>query len=206
MFEKLTKIGNDIYVYKNFLSKKNLEEYNYFINNINENDWIDAKQFNKPGMHTYTKPEFGKILKKINDEIMPDDIYLEGAPSINRIMPGFDMEEHVDECPHCRKIKNPDEHIGYMESKRCVLYGIVVYLSKFSGGEIYYPAQDVSFQPEPGDLIIHSTSKECKHGVRTVIDGNRYVMAPYAVKYLNEKDAMKAKTFWESYSYKFEKE
>lgn len=204
MFEKLEKIGQDIYVYKNFLSKENLQEYENIIKDITENDWIDATTFNKPTLHTYGRHHLGKILKKIQDDLLPEGYYLEHTPSINRMKLGMGMDVHSDDCPHCKKIKYPDLEITEKEKIRCVKYGIVVYLTRFTGGEIYYPEQGIIFSPNPGDLIMHGTSIDCKHGVKPVVSGSRITMSPYIVEFIEQKDAEKQKIFWENYEYRFE--
>lgn len=202
-FKNAIEIGNEIYVYKNFLSLKELKECEIILNDAKESDWIDGAQFQKPTIETCAKKEFGKILKKIQKEILPEGYYLEDTPGVNRMRLGFGMEEHSDDCPHCKKINGIDENVSDHLMKRCVLYGIVVYLTEFTGGEIYYPVQNVIFKPEPGDMIIHSTSKECKHGVKPVLSGQRCVLSPYIIKYNDIKYEKDAKEFWKNYQYEF---
>lgn len=199
-FPGSVKIGNEIYVYKNFLSKDILEQCKLEIESAPESSWIDGAQFNKATLRTLSANFMRKILKKIQDEVVPYGLFLEDTPSVNQIKLGLGMEEHSDDCPHCKKIKNPSMEISDHEAKRCVLYGIVVYLSEFTGGEIYYPNQEVIFAPEPGDMIIHATSVECKHGVKPVLSGNRFVVSPYIVKYNSQEDTEKAFEFWKNYS------
>jgi hypothetical protein len=197
-FDKLDEIGDQVYVYKGFLSKEEVDKYLNII--FSQKEWIDGAQFNKQTIETFGNPIFGNILKRIQDEIVPEKMFLEFTPGVMKIKVGKGMEEHSDDCPYCWKMRDPKITINDIESKRCVVYGIVVYFSEFTGGEIYYPEQDIIFTPEPGDLIIHATNKYCKHGVKPVISGTRYSMAPYIVKYHNESDAQKAYDFWNSYT------
>lgn len=199
-FPGSVEIGNDIYVYKNFLAKEIIDEARDEINSIPEKDWLDGLQFNKPTIRTVDSNFARKVLKKVQDEVVPYGLFLEGTQSINQIKVGSGMELHSDDCPHCKKIKNPSIEISDHEAKRCVLYGIVVYLSEFAGGEIYYPNQEVIFAPEPGDMIIHASSVECKHGVKPVLSGNRFVVSPYIVKYNSQEDTEKAFDFWKNYN------
>lgn len=196
-FPNMEEIGDEIYIYKNFLSQKEIDTYLKII--INQKEWIDGAQFNKPTIETFGNNVFGNILKKIQDKVALKDMFVDFTPSITKYKDGQGMEEHSDDCPYCWKAIEPERKLVNNEGKRCVLYGIVVYFSDFTGGEIYYPEQGIMFKPDPGDLIMHSTSKYCKHGVKPVNGGTRYSMAPYIVKYHLESDAQRARDFWNNY-------
>jgi hypothetical protein len=196
-FPNMEEIGDEVYVYKGFLSQ---EELGFYLNRIlNQKDWIDGAQFNKETIETFGDSIFINILKKIQDEIALEGMFVDVTPSVTKYKHGKGMEEHSDDCPYCWKIIEPERILRSNEEKRCVVYGIVLYFSEFTGGEIYYPEQDVVFKPEPGDLIMHSTNKYCKHGVKPVTGGVRYSFAPYFVKYHSESDAQEARDFWNHY-------
>ena len=196
-FPNMEEIGEEVYVYKGFLSKEEVDFYLKVI--LKQNDWIDGLPFQKPTIDFFSAPVFGNVLKKIQDTITLEDMFIEFTPGIVRMKTGKGMEEHSDDCPYCAKLKDPEKTLVGNESKRCVLYGIVVYFSEFTGGDIYYPEQGISFKPEPGDLVMHATSKYCKHGVKPVIDGTRYSVAPYIVQYHSESDKQEAIEFWNNY-------
>lgn len=196
-FPNMEEIGEEVYVYRGFLSEEELDFYLKVI--LKQNDWIDGAQFNKPTIETFSNPVFGNILKKIQDTITLEGMFLEFTPGITKIKIGNGMEEHSDDCPYCWSMRDPEIKITSNESKRCVLYGIVVYFSEFSGGDIYYPEQGVSFKPNPGDLVMHATSKHCKHGVKPVTSGTRYSIAPYIVQYHLDSDKEEASSFWNKY-------
>jgi hypothetical protein len=196
-FSNMDEIGDEIYVYKGFLSQEEIDPYLNMM--LNKKDWLDGAQFNKPTIETFWHADFANILKKIQDEIALDGMFVDLTPSVTRYKHGKGMEEHSDDCPYCWKLREPEIVLHDHEEKRCVVYGMVLYFSKFTGGEIYYPEQGVIFSPEPGDLIMHSTGRHCKHGVKPVIDGTRYSFAPYFVKYHSESDAQEASDFWNNY-------
>lgn len=199
-FPKMEKIGDEVYVYRGFLSKEKVKQYLDII--LDQKEWIDGAQFNKPTIETFSNPIFGDLLKKIQDELALEKMFLEFTPGITKIKTGNGMEEHSDDCPYCWKVRDPEINISDNEGKRCVLYGIVLYFSDFEGGDIYYPEQGISFKPEPGDLIMHSTKKYCKHGVSPVTSGTRYSLSPYIVQYHSESDEKVAYDFWNNYTLK----
>ena len=199
-FPNLDEIGDEVYIYKGFLSKEEVNKYLKII--LDQKEWTDGSKFNKPTIEAFGNDVFGDIIKKIQDNIALENMFVEFTPGISKMKQGKGMDEHSDDCPYCwnnRKNKSTQINMGDKESKRCVLYGLVVYFSEFSGGEIYYPQQSLSFSPEPGDLVMHSTKLYCEHGVKPVIDGTRYSLAPYIVQYHSESDAQKARDFWNNY-------
>jgi hypothetical protein len=80
----------------------------------------------------------------------------------------------------------------------CVLdYGLVAYFGNFTGGAVYYPminpdstpitngiygGECFEYQPERGDLIIHSAFDPYAHGVREVESGVRYAFSNFVLK------------------------
>ena len=138
-FKESEQIGDQIYAYRGFLSKDEVKTYLDIITNTPKERWIDGAQFQKEGTETFGDPVFGNILKKIQEEVVPEGMFLENTPGITKIQNGNGMTEHSDDCPHCKKINDPSLDIPEHLMKRCVLYGMVVYFSEFTGGEIYYP-------------------------------------------------------------------
>jgi hypothetical protein len=65
----------------------------------------------------------------------------------------------------------------------CVLsWGVCVYFGEFSGGEVYYPKQNIEIPVQPGDLVIHGALRSHEHGVRAVRSGVRYVFSNFSLK------------------------
>ena len=58
-------------------------------------------------------------------------------------------------------------------------WGIVVYLQETEGGDIYYPGQNITIKPKPGDLLIHKAQEECIHGVTPLKSEERIVVPTY---------------------------
>ena len=61
-------------------------------------------------------------------------------------------------------------------------WGMVIYLNEFNGGEIFYPKLNITYKPEPGDLVIHPASSKYEHGTKPVLEGsNRYIITGFGV-------------------------
>lgn len=77
---------------------------------------------------------------------------------IARFGDGWGMHEHYD-------ISKPND------------IATLIYLNNdYDGGEIYFPEYDISYKPEPGDLITFPDNAEYIHGVKTVSNGDRYTL------------------------------
>ncbi len=90
----------------------------------------------------------------------------DGGMFLHQDSPGENMEEALTQ---------PDRW-----STCCIIhYGLVVYFGEFTGGETYYPRQNLDYAVQPGDLIIHGAHTDCEHGVREVTSGIRYAYSNF---------------------------
>jgi hypothetical protein len=70
---------------------------------------------------------------------------------------------------------------NFIEQQNSV--GVAIYLNDdFDGGEIYYPNFNISYKPVKGSLICHPGTSEYKHGVKTILGKDRYILSSYGVK------------------------
>jgi hypothetical protein len=75
---------------------------------------------------------------------------------IARFEPGWGMHEHFD-------ASKPND------------IATLIYLNNdYDGGEIYFPEYDISYKPEPGDLLTFPDNPDYVHGVKAVAGGIRY--------------------------------
>jgi len=83
--------------------------------------------------------------------------------TINRFRAGHSMPVHWDRGPY--------------EENNTILHGVVVYLNDdYQGGEIYYPEKDIVIKPKKCSLVMHPGNEEYQHGVKEVINGDRYAV------------------------------
>lgn len=174
IFKDSEKLGNEIYLYRNFISYEESKKLTNVADSIPSDNWhADPLNRKRSG---YTYEPLREVLNKIQS-IVPEGLSVAGSLTFIKMEIGADLDVHSDECPHCLK-KDKNESNKYYE---CTKYGMVIYFSEFEGGEIYYPEQDIIVSPKPGDLVIHGSAKICAHGVKPVTKGIRYSMAPYIV-------------------------
>lgn len=166
------EIGKDIYVYKNFLTDQECDEYTSFANSLTEDKWKTSNQQVYIAEKTYhLRPIPGKIRS-----IVPENLKVAMGCQVIRLQEGARYEPHHDAniyedvIDRFNRYKEGDE----FDLDLYPLYGIVVYLNDFDGGEIYYPEQSIKYKPSKGDLVIHSAEKHCTHGTHPVISGVRY--------------------------------
>ena len=182
MFENFKQIGNQIYVYKNFLSKKECDDIVFLLDSLEENKWIS----DRPDMIMRRTDRLEEIIFVRNKmlEIVPDGLILGPACTATRLVSGDSWAEHSDVHDFLEIEKNASMYVegDPYEEKNLSVYGSVVYFNKFDGGEIYYPTQGIVYSPNPGDLVIHSSSPVCFHGVKPVISEKRYSYSNHMYK------------------------
>lgn len=182
MFDKFKKIGNEIYVYENFLSKDECTSIVNVLENLSDEEWV----FDRPGItHKRTNPldEILNVRAKI-DALIPDGLHLGLASTATRLVTGDSWGEHSDvhDFADIEKLANSYSEGDSYEEKELSVYGLVVYFNEFEGGQIYYPTQDIIYAPKPGDLVVHSSSPLCLHGVKPVISEKRYSYSNHIYK------------------------
>lgn len=75
---------------------------------------------------------------------------------IARFEPGWGMHEHFD-------AGKPND------------IATLIYInSDYDGGDIYFPEYDISYKPEPGDLLTFPDNPDYVHGVKSISGGIRY--------------------------------
>lgn len=171
-----TRIGIDIFLYKNFLDKEELDIYNNILSSLNEKDWTQANPNINWMWHTDPIPEIVFIKDKISDLILDKELFVGPGNSFVRLLKGAIWGEHSDDYEFreaIEKSKNYKEGDDFLE-ETVPVYGLIVYFNEFDGGEIYYPNQNVLYHPKPGDLVIHGSGHECLHGVKEVKSEVRY--------------------------------
>jgi hypothetical protein len=104
-------------------------------------------------MQNLAKSVYNFVLESYGE---PFSEFLETKTHIARFKEGAGMHEHYD-------------------SSRPNDIATLVYINDdYSGGDIYFPAYNMSFKPEPGDLLCFPDNPNFIHGVRPIISGTRY--------------------------------
>ncbi|MEY3434797.1 MAG: hypothetical protein RLZZ195_279 [Pseudomonadota bacterium] len=178
MFNKdiFEKIGEEIYVYKNFLSKEFCEDLVNSIKKIEDKDWDligeSGRYFSKPGTVNF-EPIYENIISSINLE---DGFNIQhGSRALKMIKDSF-MSPHADNVEYDSLEKQALEYVEGepYDLRENTHYGMVIYLNDFEGGELEYVNQNIIYKPNVGDFVIHSAKENCTHGVKKVLSDVRY--------------------------------
>jgi hypothetical protein len=177
MFNKdgFEKIGEDIYVYHNFVTKEECDEIVNIANNTPDERWFgnpDPKDHQFTGANNDTIPSIQKRIKDIVD----DGIDLNYNDGIVRMIKGAFWGLHADnhDFLEVRKasesLKDGQDYVLAQNN----LMGIILYFNDFEGGSLVYPEQGIEYHPKPGDLVMHSAEDHCKHLVTELLSDVRY--------------------------------
>jgi|TARA_B100000035_G_scaffold313746_1_gene328168 Rps23 Pro-64 3,4-dihydroxylase Tpa1-like proline 4-hydroxylase len=67
-------------------------------------------------------------------------------------------------------------------------YSSVLYLNDdYTGGETYFPEHNFSIEPKVGRLAIFTSGSDHIHGVKKVLNGDRYTMATWFTRQKNKR-------------------
>lgn len=170
----ITKLADEIYLYKNFLSQDEAATLHELALSLSEEEW-KTENVNKwhEDKGSKSRGELKFLYNRLNDLISPEYTILPST-SFQRLRTGQDMYVHADSPGE----ENPDDVSSNDTYCTChiVKYGLVVYINDdFLGGEIFYPRKGIEYKPVSGDLLIHSSSVEYDHGVREVLSGTRFI-------------------------------
>ena len=182
MFEKFKQIGDQIYVYENFLSQEECNNIVNILDELKEDQWIS----DRPDMVIRRTEPFEEIVLVRNKmlTLIPDGLALGLARTATRLVQGDSWGEHSDVHDFAEIEKVAESYVdgNPYEEKELSVYGTVVYFNKFDGGEIYYPTQGITYSPNPGDLVVHSSSPLCLHGVKPLLSKKRYSYSNHIYK------------------------
>jgi hypothetical protein len=178
----ITKLADKIYVYKQFVPEEKVKEINDIMSSNLSDELVNfGNKFQNiewyKGKTSILIPELIDVWNMAGDLIAPEYIIHpnlnlqiirpgDGGMFLHQDSPGEDMEEALTQ---------PDRW-----STCCIIhYGLVVYFGEFTGGEAYYPRQNLDYAVQPGDLVIHGAHTDCEHGVREVTSGIRYAYSNF---------------------------
>lgn len=198
----LIKLAREVYVYKNFLSEEEILKCQKAISQLNEQHWLNLGKYDNnseipaPNQVFQGHSDLDLLYEKSVEFFGPEYAPLP-SNGVSRMIEGQSLEVHWDSPGHpddqdvealsnfmMQKDSPKNEFPLYDPLDTChiVQYGYVVYVNDFEGGELYYPEWDLEYKPEKGDLVIHSSSKKFRHGVRPVKSGPRYAYTNFITK------------------------
>ena len=172
------KRGEDIYVYPNFISKDELNIINPILDQVRINSEYSPSHVGTAFEKRVTRPinELSFLPKRIKD-LFEDKYIVHQYISINILSVGdywgkhYDSHDFIKVRELAKTLKDGDPYEVLQDSH----YGLVAYFNVVEeGGELVYTNQNISYAPNPGDLVVHGAEENCMHEVKTVTKGYRY--------------------------------
>jgi hypothetical protein len=168
---RFEKIHDEIYIYKNFLSK---EECYDLVEDAKKDVYAEGKQYRSSLLKNYKDRLIGLLDFENQRNIKEHNI--NGGWDKLVLRSNNDSDKfHIDIYNYLNK---------YMESSQIQLdpnlekintsfMSFVIYFSEdFDGGSISYPEYSFKYKPRAGDMILHNV--QIVHGVEPVINGERW--------------------------------
>jgi len=83
----------------------------------------------------------------------------------------------IPELTHIAKFSDGDSMHQHFDVSRPNDIATLIYINdNYEGGEIFFPEYDLFIKPESGDLVTFPDNEKFVHGVKKVINGDRYTM------------------------------
>lgn len=171
------KIGEDIYVVNNFLDEDECDQYYGIVSSLPENRWHNK--------HSDNVNEVEGLRLKLRDFFI-DEYMIGETLFFGRLKNGESHGRHSDNHDFL-DLRKASESLKPGQKYNLVpnnIYGIVVYLNDFDGGELFYSYQNITYKPQKGDLVFHSAEDHCIHEVLNVKSEIRYVHPNFLFKYI----------------------
>lgn len=179
MFNKdgFEKIGEDIYVYHNFVTEEECNQIEEIAKSLPEDGWLG--RFNTDGEGHKTSNISVEVLRQVHERLksrLDDGVHLGSNLSIIRMIKGAKWGLHADNHDFLKlreaslTVKEDDD----FDLKQNNIVGIVMYFNNFEGGCLNYPNQEITYQPKRGDLVMHSSEENCLHEVTELKSDVRY--------------------------------
>jgi hypothetical protein len=176
--ENFEKIGEDIYVYHNFISDDLCDEVFNACQSLTNNQWSMFGPVNRYISTTRVTEKMDEIRSKMV-ELVHSGYYLGEALGIQKMINGSHMFPHSDnyESLDVLKANSVYQEGTDFELAKSNRIGLVLYLNDFKGGELEYVKQKIKFHPVKGDLVAHSSEEHCAHAVNELLSDIRYAYA-----------------------------
>jgi hypothetical protein len=180
-YNNVEEVCKDVFLVKNYLDEA---DFNYFlsiVNTLSEDDWSASNEkFDLNWKNKFYVLNDFNFIQKIQAQTQQilnkaeDNLTVSAYGQIIRQYVGAEMNSHVDQ-------HHFTQDGDMVESK----YSLVLYLNdNYEGGELYFPDKNFEIRPPANSLLIFSGSKEeYRHGVKKVLEKNRYSVPGFA--YLN---------------------
>ena len=87
------------------------------------------------------------------------------------------FDHFIDEKTHIAKFVEGKGMHEHFDASRPNDIATLIYLNNdYEGGDIYFPKYEMSFKPEPGDLLCFPDNPDFVHGVKPIIKGTRFTL------------------------------
>ena len=180
--EGFNKLGEDIYVYNNFMSDAECKEMCKVAEFIKDDNWMGIAGQER-------SREAIEQIVPIHDRIkclLDKEVYLGSDKGIVRMKKGAIGKRHSDSFDFM-PVREASARLKDGEDFKLaenIISALILYFNDFEGGDLYYAAQGISYKPKRGDLVIHSSEKHCMHQVNEVKSEFRYSHSNHFFNYI----------------------
>lgn len=174
------KLADEIYVFKKYIPEDMLNKYTTLLDQYQPEEFREENE-TQEWYRDHVSPQTLELIdlwEHVSELIYPE-YYINPQTQVLASRPG-----QAGMFVHCDSPGKGRADLLTQEDTYCTCalidYGVVAYLSNFTGGEIIYPNIGITYKPEAGDVVIHSAFTPYEHGTLPVLSGVRYAFSCFA--------------------------
>ena len=171
--ENLEEINKDVFLYKNFMNKAYEEFATFGLNNLPDERWYGEHYRYDLSDHIENDG------RNISLGVIGPNMHIILVNISNFFNPEYNIV-YYGEFFRTRP-KDDNEVEPKISNTKSADYAVVYFLGEFTGGELYFPSLDWTYQPKSNDLLIFSTKYFEELISRNVKTGIKYTYQNYAV-------------------------
>jgi hypothetical protein len=192
MKKQLNEIANGIFIVENFISKSSA---NFLIKSIgshliktpnkyvlcgpsgeNSTPLEQVGEYGDSEEYNIGIDIFNSLLFTINELISEqfNSQHKVKSSFLGCMMPGSANKLHMD-----NRLVNDNGDIVLRENYEFDKSGLLYLNDEYTGGELYFPKQDISIKPKTGSLIFFEGDENRPHEVKEIKTGYRYNMVTF---------------------------
>jgi hypothetical protein len=178
MFNKdlFEKIGEDIYVYRNFMSPEESDSVTLYLDSLPPEDYWQPHPEKRFKVIEEKGVERLQEIRSRIQSLLHDGYFVGTNIHPHKLLQGTKRYAHSDnseflEASKASALYVDGEEFDYADG---IDMGMYIFFNDFEGGEFYYEDQDIVYKPLKGDLIFHSPEDHCKHSTKEVLSEKYY--------------------------------
>lgn len=174
--EGFKRLGDNIFVYNNFMTEAECDAIVEYLELLDESDWW------RPHPEPRFKVKDEKAIDSLNDirkrvqSILSDGYGVGKNTNPHKLLKGTSRYKHEDNHEFLPAREALLQYVDGSEFDYAddIDLGMYVFFNNFDGGDFNYENQGIVYHPLKGDLILHGAEEDCAHSTSEILSEKYY--------------------------------